>query len=264
MKGEYMQNKVVAITGSTSGIGLEIAKHFASLKAKIIINGLASQEIVENILGELTKLGATDILYQPANLAKPAQISQMFEAIRNKFDRLDILVNNAGIQFVSPIEDFPEEKWEEIIRVNMISSFYTIKYALPLMKKNGWGRIINIASAHALVASPFKSAYVTAKHGLLGLTKTVALEVAQDNITVNAICPGYVKTPLVMNQIADTAKVRGISEETVLREIILKSQATKKFVEIEEIANMVIFLCDDKASSITGAPLIIDGGWTAE
>ncbi|CAF1432959.1 unnamed protein product [Rotaria sordida] len=188
----------------------------------------------------------------------------MFEAILNKFGKLDILVNNAGIQFVSLIEDFPEEKWEEIIRVNMISSFYTIKYAIPIMKQNGWGRIINIASAHALVASPFKSAYVTAKHGLLGLTKTVALEVAEHNITVNAICPGYVKTPLVMNQIADTAKLKNISEEAVLREVILKSQATKKFVEIDEIAKMVIFLCDEKASSITGSSLLIDGGWTAQ
>ncbi len=252
------------ITGSTSGIGLEIARHFAALKAKIILNGLESKEIVENIFTELKKLGAADILYQPANLASPNEIFQMFETIQSKYDKLDILVNNAGIQFVSAIEDFPEERWEEIIRVNMISSFYTIKYALPLMKKNGWGRIINIASAHSLVASPFKSAYVTAKHGLLGLTRTVALEVAEDNITVNAICPGYVKTPLVTNQIADTARIKGVSEDTVLREVILKSQATKKFVRIEEIASMVLFLCDEKASSITGAPLIIDGGWTAQ
>lgn len=264
MKNKYMKDKVVVITGSTSGIGLEIARHFALLKAKIIINGLESSEIVKDLLADLKDLGATDILYQQANLAQAPQISQMFTEILNKFGKVDILVNNAGIQFVSLIEDFPEEKWEEIIRVNMISSFYTIKYALPLMKKNGWGRIINIASAHALVASPFKSAYVTAKHGLLGLTKAVALEVAEHNITVNAICPGYVQTPLVMNQIADTAKLKGISEETVLREVILKSQATKKFVRIEEIANMVILLCDENASSITGTPVIIDGGWTAQ
>lgn len=259
-----MIDKVVVITGSTSGIGLEIAKHFAALRAKIILHGLEKKEIVDKISTELINLGASDIFYQAANLSKPLEISQMFTAILNKFGKLDILVNNAGIQFVSLIEDFPEEKWEEIIRVNLISSFYTIKYAIPIMKQNGWGRIINIASAHALVSSPYKSAYVTAKHGLLGLTRTVALEVAEHNITVNAICPGYVKTPLVINQIADTAKLKNMSEETVMREVILKSQATKKFVEIEEIAKMVIFLCDEQASAITGAPLLIDGGWTAQ
>ncbi|WP_375326458.1 3-hydroxybutyrate dehydrogenase [Candidatus Tisiphia endosymbiont of Nemotelus uliginosus] len=259
-----MIDKVVVITGSTSGIGLEIAKHFAILKAKIILHGLEKKEILDKISTELINLGASDIFYQATNLSKPLEISQMFTAILNKFGKLDILVNNAGIQFVSLIEDFPEEKWEEIIRVNLISSFYTIKYAIPIMKQNGWGRIINIASAHALVASPYKSAYVTAKHGLLGLTRTVALEVAEHNITVNAICPGYVKTPLVINQIADTAKLKNMSEEAVMREVILKSQATKKFVEIEEIAKMVIFLCDEQASSITGAPLSIDGGWTAQ
>ncbi|KAJ6644873.1 D-beta-hydroxybutyrate dehydrogenase [Pseudolycoriella hygida] len=258
-----MKNKVVAITGSTSGIGLEIAKRFAYLNAKIILNGLGNNEIIEKIIIELKNLGASEVLYHPANLSQPIQITEMFELIAGKFNKLDILVNNAGIQFVSPIEDFPDEKWEEIIRVNMISSFYTIKYAIPLMKKNAWGRIINIASAHSLVASPFKSAYVAAKHGLLGLTKAAALEVAEHNITVTAICPGYVKTPLIMNQIAATAKARKISEEEVLRDVILKAGATKKFVEIEEIVNMVIFLCDDKAGSITGVPLVIDGGWTA-
>ncbi len=258
-----MQDKIVLITGSTSGIGLEIAKHFAMLKAKIIINGLEGKDIVEKVTAELKSLGAADILYHPANLAKPEEIVQMFEEVTRKYGKLDILVNNAGIQFVSPIENFPDDKWEAIIRINLISSFYTIKHAVPMMKKNGWGRIINICSSHALVASPFKSAYVSAKHGLLGLTKTVALEVAEHNITVNAICPGYVKTPLVMNQIADTAKARNMTEEAVIRDVILAAQATKKFVEIDEIANLVLFLCDEKAGSITGVPLTIDGGWTA-
>jgi 3-hydroxybutyrate dehydrogenase len=258
-----MQDKIVLITGSTSGIGLEIAKHFAKLKAKIIINGLEKEDIVQKVVIELKALGASDILYHSANLANPTEIAQMFEAVDKKFGKLDVLVNNAGIQFVSPIESFPEDKWEAIIRINMISSFYTIKYAVPMMKKNGWGRIINMGSAHSLIASPFKSAYVAAKHGLLGMTKSIALELAEHNITVNAICPGYVKTPLVVNQIADTAKARNMTEEAVIRDVILASQATKKFVEIDEIANLVIFLCDDRAASITGVPLSIDGGWTA-
>ncbi|XVN42186.1 MAG: 3-hydroxybutyrate dehydrogenase [Candidatus Rickettsia vulgarisii] len=258
-----MEDKIVLITGSTSGIGLEIARHFAALKANIVINGLGAIETAEQITIELKSLGASNILYYPTNLANPEEIAKMFEAIIDRFGKLDILVNNAGIQFVSPIEDFPDDKWEAIMRINLISSFYTIKHAVPLMKKNGWGRIINIASAHALVASPFKSAYVAAKHGILGLTKTIALEVAEHNITVNAICPGYVRTPLVMNQLADTAKARNITEEQALRDVILKAHATKKFVEIEEIANLVIFLCNDKAGSITGSPLMIDGGWTA-
>lgn len=258
-----MQDKIVLITGSTSGIGLEIAKHFAKLKAKIIINGLEKEDIVQKVVIELKALGASDILYHSANLANPTEIAQMFEAVDKKFGKLDVLVNNAGIQFVSPIESFPDDKWEAIIRINMISSFYTIKYAVPMMKKNGWGRIINMGSAHSLIASPFKSAYVAAKHGLLGMTKSIALELAEHNITVNAICPGYVKTPLVVNQIADTAKARNMTEEAVIRDVILASQATKKFVEIDEIANLVIFLCDDRAASITGVPLSIDGGWTA-
>lgn len=259
-----MKDKIVLITGSTSGIGLEIARHFARLNATLIINGLATNDVIKNIINELVNLGANSVCYIAANLSEPEDITKMFKEIVTKFGYLDILVNNAGIQFVASIEDFPADKWEEIIRINLISCFYTTKYAVPLMKKNGWGRIINIASAHAIVASPFKSAYVTAKHGLLGLTKTVALEVAEHNITVNAICPGYVKTALVMNQITDTAKARNITEESVIRDIILHSQATKKFVEIAEIAEMVIFLSGQNAASITGASLLIDGGWTAQ
>jgi len=197
-------------------------------------------------------------------MSKPETISDMFDQIMKKFGKVEVLINNAGIQFVSPIEQFPPEKWEQIIRIDLIASFYTIRQVLPSMKKNGWGRIINIASAHALVASPFKSAYVAAKHGMLGMTKTVALEVAEEGITVNAICPGYVKTPLVLNQVADTAKIRGLSEEEVIKKVILGAQATKKFVEIDEVAALVLFLCSDQATSITGAALSIDGGWTAQ
>jgi 3-hydroxybutyrate dehydrogenase len=179
------------------------------------------------------------------------------------FGGVDILVNNAGIQHVSPIEDFPPEKWDAIIAINLSSAFHTIRHAVPLMKKGGWGRIINIASAHALVASPFKSAYIAAKHGIVGLTKTVALEVAEHNITVNAICPGYVRTPLVEGQIADQAKTRGITEDAVVRDVLLKAQWTKKFVGVDQVAGLALFLCSDAAENITGAALSIDGGWTA-
>lgn len=258
-----MKNKVVVITGSTSGIGLGIAKKFAVAGANVVINGFAAEEVIAQLTKELEDAGATRVFYHPADLSKPLEIADMFEQILQQFGKVDVLINNAGIQFVSPIEEFPAEKWETIIRVDLIASFYTIKNVVPIMKQNGWGRIINIASAHALVASPFKSAYVAAKHGLLGLTKTVALEVAEYGITVNAVCPGYVKTPLVLGQIADTAKARGISEEEVIKKIILDSQATKKFVEIEEVAGFVAFLCGNQASSITGAALSIDGGWTA-
>ena len=260
----YMKEKVVIITGSTSGIGLGIAKKFASSGAKIVINGFAQKPQVDSIIKDLKSLGAVDVLFDSADLSKPAEIDTMFKNIINHFQTIDILINNAGIQFVSPIEEFPPEKWEAIIRVDLIASFYTIKYAIPHMKKNKWGRVINIASAHALVASPFKSAYVAAKHGILGLTKTAALEVAKDGITVNAISPGYVKTPLVLGQIADTAKARGMTEEEVTDKIILGSQATKKFVEIEEIASLAYYLCSTEAASITGTSLSMDGGWTSQ
>lgn len=259
-----MKDKVIVITGSTSGIGFGMAQHFARLGGKIVLSGFISDKSPEQLSSELTKLGATEVIYRTADFAKPQEIIKMFEGILAKFGKVDILINNAGVQFVSPIEQFPADKWEAIIRIDLIAAFYTIKSVIPVMKKNGWGRIINIASAHALVASPFKSAYVAAKHGLLGLTKTVALEVAEYGITVNAICPGYVKTPLVLNQIADTSKARGITEEQVVKNVLLSAQATKKFVEIDEIAELAGFLCSDKAGSITGAGLSIDGGWTAQ
>jgi len=259
-----MKDKVIVVTGSTSGIGLGIAKKFACEQAIVVINGFGNENDINEIIKDLLKMGAKDVIYNGADLSKATEVDEMFSVIIKKFNKVDILVNNAGIQFVSPIEDFPNEKWEAIIRLNLISSFYTIKNVIPLMKKNKWGRIINIASAHALVASPFKSAYVAAKHGLLGLTKSAALEVAQDGITVNAICPGYVKTPLVINQIADTAKARNMAEEDVIKNVILGAHANKKFVEIEEIAEMVFYLCSNSASSITGSALPIDCGWTAQ
>ena len=259
-----MKDKVIVITGSTSGIGLGIAKNFAKAGSSIVINGFPGQEPVDQIKTELIELGAKDIFYHPADLSKPQEIDDMFDKIVSQFSWVDVLVNNAGVQFVSKIEEFPPEKWENIIRIDLIAAFYTTRRVIPLMKKNRWGRVINIASAHALAASPFKSAYVAAKHGILGMTKSVALEVAEEGITVNAICPGYVKTLLVLNQVADTAKARGISEEDVIKKVMLGPQATKKFVEIEEVAELAMFLCSDKARSITGTGLSIDGGWTAQ
>jgi len=259
-----MQDKVILITGSTSGIGLGIAKKFASGGARVVVNGFGNKPETDEILAELTVLGASDVMYNGADLSKPEEIDSMFNSIIETFGRIDILVNNAGIQFVSPIDEFPADKWEMIIRVCLNASFYTIKNSLPFMKQHKWGRIVNIASAHALVASPFKSAYVAAKHGIHGLTKSVALEVAQEGITVNSVCPGYVKTSLVLEQVADTAKARNMSEDDVVNNVLLAVQATKKFVEIEEIASLVYYLCSKEAASITGTSLSIDGGWTTQ
>jgi len=258
-----MKNKIALITGSTSGIGLGIAKHFASAGAHIALHGFGNHEEISKLVQEIEAAYKVKCKHYAADMMIPEEIESMMKAVNEEFGSIDILVNNAGIQFVSPIESFPNDKWESIIRIDLISSFYTTKHAVPIMKEKGWGRIINIASAHALVASPFKSAYVAAKHGMLGMTKTVALEVAEHNITVNAICPGYVKTPLVLKQIPETARARGISEESVVRDVILASHATKKFVEIDEVAALAEFLCSDSASSITGSGLSIDGGWTA-
>lgn len=259
-----MKDKIIVVTGSTSGIGLGIAKRFARGGANLVINGFADAKVVEELKEELKNLGAVSVVYMPADLTKPDEINLMFGNILAQFGKVDVLINNAGIQFVSPIEDFPPEKWEAIIRIDLIASFYTTRAVIPSMKKQKWGRVINIASAHALVASPFKSAYVAAKHGLLGMTKTVGLEVAEFGVTVNAICPGYVKTPLVLGQVANTAKVRGISEEEVITKVMLGPQATKRFVEISEVAELAYFLASDGAASITGTALSIDGGWTAQ
>lgn len=257
-----LKGKTALITGSTSGIGLGIAHGFAAEGLNLVINGFGDHDEIEKERIDLEAKGVK-VIYNGANMTKPDEIAAMIEDSVREFGSLDILVNNAGIQHVEPIEDFPPEKWNAIIAINMSSSFHTIRTAIPHMKKQGWGRIINTASAHALVASPFKSAYVTAKHGLLGLTKTVALEVAQDNITCNAICPGYVLTPLVEKQIPDTAKSRDMTEEQVKNDVLLAPQWTKKFTTVEQIAGTALFLCSDHAENITGTSIAVDGGWTA-
>ncbi len=257
-----LNGKTALITGSTSGIGLAIAKGFAANGVNIVMNGFGDPEIIEQERTSLESHGVKAI-YHNADMTKPAEIKSMIEAAEKEFGAIDILVNNAGIQHVSPIEEFPPEKWDDIIAISLSSAFHTTRLALTGMKKAGWGRIINMCSAHGLVASPYKSAYVAAKHGMLGFTKTVALEVAQENITCNAICPGYVFTPLVENQIADTAQARSITEEEVVNDVLLAAQWTKKFVTTEQIAGITLFLCSDTAENITGTDIKVDGGWTA-
>lgn len=256
--------KVVLVTGSTSGIGLAIAEAFAAAGYGIIINGLGEAEQIEATRAKLAQDHQVDVLYHPANMMVPVEIEDMVAKARSHFGRLDVLVNNAGVQFVAPIEDFPTEKWDQIIAINLSSAFHTIRHAIPGMAAQKWGRIINIASAHGLVASPFKSAYVAAKHGIVGLTKTVALEHAKEGVTCNAICPGYVLTGLVKAQIPDQAKSRGISEEEVIQNVLLAAQPTKQFVTVEQVASFALYLASDAASQINGAILTIDGGWTAQ
>jgi len=259
-----LNGKNAVITGSTSGIGLGIAKALAAEGANIMLNGLGSAEENEAVRAALEAESGVKVLFKGANMLEPAQIEEMMSQAQDELGSVDILVNNAGIQYVSPVEDFPQEKWDAIIGINLTSSFHTIKAVTPGMKEKGWGRIINTSSAHSLVASPFKSAYVTAKHGIAGLTKTIALETAEFGITVNAIAPGYVWTSLVENQVADTAKARNMTEEEVKRDVLLKAQPTKKFVTIEQVASMAVYLCSDSAASITGTTLQMDGGWTAQ
>ncbi len=259
-----LQGKTALVTGSSSGIGLGIAEAFAKSGANVIMNGIEAPDQVGDSVVEVNALGEGKVVYSPANMMKPDEIRDMATMADETFGGIDVLVNNAGIQFVSPIEEFPEAKWDAIIAINLSSAYHTTKAALPGMKAKGWGRIINIASAHGLVASPFKSAYVAAKHGILGLTKTVALEVAEEGITVNAICPGYVWTPLVERQIPDTAKARGMTEEQVKQEVLLKAQPTKQFVTVEQLGGLACFLCTDDAASITGTSLPVDGGWVAQ
>jgi 3-hydroxybutyrate dehydrogenase len=258
-----LKGKTALVTGSTSGIGLGIAQALAAEGANLVINGLGDVMEIEQLRAKLAATHGVKVVYSPADMSKAASIQTMMDLAKKEFGGVDILINNAGIQFVAPVDEFPIEKWDAIIAINLSSAFHTTRLALPYMKQKQWGRVINIASAHALVASPFKSAYVAAKHGIAGLTKTVALEVAEQGITVNAVCPGYVLTPLVEKQIPDTAKARGISEEAVRRDVLLASQPTKKFVTVEQVAGLTTFLCTETAASITGAVLPIEGGWTA-
>jgi 3-hydroxybutyrate dehydrogenase len=258
-----LRNKTAIVTGSTSGIGLGIAQAFARAGANVMLNGMGEAAAIEQTRAKLGELTAGRVLHHPADVSKGEDVAAMVAATEQAFGGVDILVNNAGIQFVSPIEDFPADRWNAIQDIVLNSCFHAIKAALPGMKKRNWGRIINLASAHGLVASPFKAAYVAAKHAQLGLTKTVALEVAETGITCNAICPGYVLTPLVEAQVGAQAKAHQLSRERVIREVILASQPSKSFVEVDDIAALAVFLCSDAAKSITGAAIPIDGGWTA-
>jgi len=256
--------RTAIVTGSTSGIGEGIARALAAAGNNVVINGFGDAAAIEKLRASIASENKVECVYSGADMTKPDQIEAMFATTKEKLGPVDILVNNAGVQHVSPVEDFPVAKWDLIIALNLTSSFHTTRLAFPDMKANKWGRIINIASAHALVASPFKSAYVAAKHGILGFTKSIALEGATHGIRVNAICPGYVRTPLVENQIADTAKARGISEEAVIRDVLLAAQPTKEFVKVSDVAAMAVFLTSEAANQINGAALSIDGGWVAQ
>ncbi|MGB7204067.1 MAG: 3-hydroxybutyrate dehydrogenase [Anderseniella sp.] len=258
-----LNGKTALVTGSTSGIGLAMAEELARAGANIMLNGLGDKDEIESTIASLEKSTGVKVAFTSANLMKPEECVMLVKATQKQFGMLDILVNNAGMQHVAPIDEFPTEKWDAIISLNLTACFHTIRTALPAMKKARWGRIINTGSAHSLIASPYKSAYVAAKHGLGGLTKTVALEVAEHAITCNTICPGYVATPLVEAQIASTAKARNMSEEDVKQKVILEAQPTKQFVTVEQVAKLTAFLCSDAAASITGTLLPIDGGWTA-
>jgi 3-hydroxybutyrate dehydrogenase len=258
-----LKGKSALVTGSTSGIGLAIARAMAAQGANVTINGFGDAAAIEKERSGIEKEFGVKAVYSPADMTKPAEIADMVKTAEKTFGSLDVLVNNAGIQFVSPIEEFPIDKWDQILAINLSAAFHAIRAAVPGMKSRKWGRIISTASAHSLVASPFKAAYVTAKHGLAGLTKTVALELATFGVTCNCISPGYVWTPLVEKQIPDTAKARGMTEEEVKRDVILAAQPTKEFITVDEIASLAVYLCSDAAKAITGANLSIDGGWTA-
>lgn len=258
-----LKGKTAVVTGSSSGIGLGVAEGFAREGANVVLNGFGDPDEIESNRSRIESETGAAVRYNGADMTKPEEIATLIETAAGEFGSVDIVVNNAGIQHVAPVEEFPIDKWNAVIAINLSSAFHTIRAAVPYMKAKKWGRIINLASAHGLVASPFKSAYVSAKHGMLGLTKTIALEVAEHGITVNAICPGYVHTPLVDGQIDDTAKARGIPRDRVIREVMLEPQPTKRFVEIGEVASLAVYLCSDGAASITGTSLSIDGGWTA-
>jgi len=255
--------RTALVTGSTSGIGLGIAEALARSGCNVVLNGFGEASEITMLQQRLREHGV-DASHDAADMTRPADIVRMMEGAIERFGAIDILVNNAGIQHVAAVDQFPPDKWDAILAINLSSAFHTTRIALPAMKRKRWGRIVNIASAHALVASPFKSAYVAAKHGIAGFTKSVALEVAQDGITVNAICPGYVQTPLVEAQIPDQARTHGISEQEVVQKIMLAGQPTRAFVGIDEVAALALYLVSDAARSITGALVSIDGGWTAQ
>ena len=259
-----LAGKTAIVTGSTSGIGLGIAHAFAEAGMHVMLNGFGDKAEIEKTRMDLEESCHIKTAYSAADMSKPADIAGMVEDARRLLGKVDVLVNNAGIQHVEAIETFPIAKWDAIIAIDLSSAFHAMRAVVPEMKARRWGRIINIASAHGLVASPFKSAYVAAKHGLLGLTKTVALETAEHGITVNAICPGYVLTPLVQKQIPETAKARHISEEEVVRDVLLHAQPTRRFVTTEQVGALALFLCCDSAASMTGTALPIEGGWTAQ
>ncbi len=263
MTSRMLEGKVSLVTGSTSGIGLGIACALAAAGSSIVLNGFGNPQEIAATQSRLGSEFKVEVDYSPADMSKPEAIRDMVDGILKSSGRLDVVVNNAGIQHVAPIQEFPVEKWQLILAINLSSAFHTTRCALPSMREHGWGRIINIASAHGLVASPFKSAYVAAKHGLIGLTKVTALETAEDGITCNAICPGYVFTPLVEAQIEAQAKTHNIPREQVVRDVLLAQQPNKKFATVEEMGAVAVFLASDAAASITGIALPVDGGWTA-
>jgi 3-hydroxybutyrate dehydrogenase len=258
-----LAGKSALVTGSSSGIGRAIAVAFAREGANVMLNGFGDAAEIEAFRAGLEKEHGVKARFHGADMAKPAEIADMVSKAEAELGAVDILVNNAGVQFVSPVDEFPVEKWDAIIAVNLSAAFHATKAAIPGMKRRKWGRVINMASAHGLVASPFKSAYVAAKHGLVGFTKTIALEVAEQGITVNAICPGYTLTPLVEKQIDDQARSHGVPRENVIRDVMLVSQPTRQFVKVEDVAAMAVYLAGNATSQVTGASFVIDGGWTA-
>ena len=257
-----LKQKAAIVTGSTSGIGLGIARAFAEQGADVMLNGFGNADEIEFTRGELQRQFGVKVLYSNADMSRPDHIRAMAELAVTQFGKVDIVVNNAGIQHVAPVEEFPDEKWDAVLAINLSSAFHLIKAVVPGMKQRRWGRIVNVASAHGLTASPFKSAYVAAKHGMVGLGKTVGIELAEFGITCNTICPGYVKTPLVEKQIADQARAHGIQPEAVVRDVMLVHQARKEFVRVEELAALAVFLASDAAASMTAAAITMDGGWT--
>lgn len=262
-QGQWLKGKVAVVTGSTSGIGLGIARELAASGAAIVLNSRKASEESEKLCKEISAAHGVDVVFGAADMSVPDDIVKMMQAQEKKFGRVDIVVNNAGVQHVAHLEDFPPEKWDMVISTNLSSAFHTTRAVVRGMKERRWGRIVNISSAHGLVASPYKSAYVAAKHGMIGLTKVTALEFAEFGVTCNAICPGYVYTPLVEKQIDDQAKSHGIPREKVISDVMLVHQFTKRFVEVEEVAKLTAFLCSDGAASITGAAIPIEGGWVA-